>query len=342
MNAEKPGLVIRILSGVIRVYLRLSADSKPWFFFPMKLDSSAKGVYVIAPTPFHPDGRIDEASIDRMTDFFMKAGVTGMTVLGQLGEAPKLEHNESVGVVKRVLKRANVPVVVGVSAPGFAAMKALTLDVMDAGAAGVMIAPPNTLRTDDSIVQYYKQASEAIGTGVAFVIQDYPLTFSVQMTPAVIRRIVMENAACQVLKHEDWPGLEKISALRGFERDGSMRHISILTGNNALFLDFEMERGADGANTGYCFPDMLVDVVRLSAAGRRDEAHDLFDAHLPLIRYEQQPGPGLAVRKYVMMRRGIIASDSLRKPGGALTPAARAEVDYLLARLSQKDQRARV
>jgi 4-hydroxy-tetrahydrodipicolinate synthase len=277
-----------------------------------------------------------------MTDFFMKAGVTGMTVLGQLGEAPKLEHNESVGVVKRVLKRANVPVVVGVSAPGFAAMKALTLDVMDAGAAGVMIAPPNTLRTDDSIVQYYKQASEAIGTGVAFVIQDYPLTFSVQMTPAVIRRIVMENAACQVLKHEDWPGLEKISALRGFERDGSMRHISILTGNNALFLDFEMERGADGANTGYCFPDMLVDVVRLSAAGRRDEAHDLFDAHLPLIRYEQQPGPGLAVRKYVMMRRGIIASDSLRKPGGALTPAARAEVDYLLARLSQKDQRARV
>ena len=308
----------------------------------MKLDSNAKGVYVIAPTPFHPDGRIDEASIDRMTDFFMKAGVTGMTVLGQLGEAPKLEHTESVGVVKRVLKRATVPVVVGVSAPGFAAMKALTGDVMDAGAAGVMIAPPNTLRTDDSIVQYYKQASEAIGTDVPFVIQDYPLTFSVQMTPAVIRRIVTENAACQVLKHEDWPGLEKISALRGFERDGSMRHISILTGNNALFLDFEMERGADGANTGYCFPDMLVDVVRLSAAGKRDEAHDLFDAHLPLIRYEQQPGPGLAVRKYVMMRRGIIASDSLRKPGGALTPAARAEVDYLLARLSHKDQRARV
>jgi len=308
----------------------------------MKLDSSAKGVYVIAPTPFHPDGRIDDTSIDRMTDFFVKAGVTGMTVLGQLGEAPKLEHTESVGVVKRVLQRANVPVVVGVSAPGFAAMKALAGDVMDAGAAGVMIAPPNTLRTDDSIVQYYRQASEAIGTDVPFVIQDYPLTFSVQMTPAVIRRIVTENAACQVLKHEDWPGLEKISALRGFERDGSMRHISILTGNNALFLDFEMERGADGANTGYCFPDMLVDVVRLSSSGKRDAAHDLFDAHLPLIRYEQQPGPGLAVRKYVMMRRGIIASDSLRKPGGALTPAARAEVDYLLARLSHKDQRARV
>ena len=308
----------------------------------MKLTSDARGVYVIAPTPFHPDGRIDEPSIDRMTDFFVEAGVTGMTVLGQLGEAPKMDHAESVGIVRRVLGRVKLPVVVGVSAPGFAAMRALARDAMGLGAAGVMIAPPNTLRTDDSIAQYYRQASEAIGADVPIVIQDYPLTFSVQMAPAVIRRIVMENPACQVLKHEDWPGLDKISALRGFERDGSMRHISILVGNNALFLDFEMERGADGANTGYCFPDMLVDVVRMSAAGERDRAHDLFDAHLPLIRYEQQPGPGLAVRKYVMMRRGIIASDALRKPGAALSATARAEVDYLLSRVARVDPRARV
>ena len=302
----------------------------------------AKGVYVIAPTPFHADGRIDEASIDRMTDFFLGAGVDGITVLGQLGEAPKMTHAESVGIVQRVIARAKVPIVVGVSAPGFAAMRALTQDVMAMGAAGVMIAPPNTLRTDDSIVQYYKQASEAIGADVPFVIQDYPLTFSVQMTPAVIRRIVMENPACWFLKHEDWPGLDKISTLRAWEKDGSLRRLPILVGNNGLFLDFEMERGADGANTGYCFPDMLVDVVRLSKQGKRDAAHDLFDAHLPLIRYEQQPGPGMAVRKYVMMRRGIIASDTLRKPGGSLSPAARAEVDYLMARIARVDPRARV
>ena len=307
----------------------------------MKLQSTASGVIVIAPTPFMLDGAIDTSSIDRMTDFFVASGVTGITVLGQLGEAPKLEHAESLDVVKRVVKRAGaLPIIVGVSAPGFAAMRALTRDAMDAGAAGVMIAPPNTLRTDDQIVTYYKQASDAIGRDVPFVIQDYPLTFSVQMTPAVIRRIVMENTACVMLKHEDWPGLDKISTLRGYEKDGSMRHISILCGNNALFLDFEMERGADGANTGYCFPDMLVDVVRLSKEGKRDEAHDLFDAHLPLIRYEQQPGPGLAVRKYVMMKRGILSHDTLRKPGATLSAVARAEVDYLLARIARADARA--
>ncbi len=72
--------------------------------------------------------------------------------------------------------------------------------------------------------------------------------------------------------------------------------------------------------------------VKLSKAGKRDAAHDLFDAHLPLIRYEQQPGAGLAVRKYVLQKRGVIASSAQRKPGSNITPTARAEVDYLLAR----------
>jgi 4-hydroxy-tetrahydrodipicolinate synthase len=309
----------------------------------MLLTSDARGVYPIAPTPFHDDGSIDTASIDRMTDFYVGCGSTGLTVLGQLGEAPKLEHAEGVAVAAQVIKRAGkLPVIVGVSAPGFAAMRALTREVMERGAAGVMIAPPNTLRTDDQIVGYYKQAAEAIGADVPFVLQDYPLTFSVQMTPGVIRRIVQEIPSCQMLKHEDWPGLEKISALRGFERDGSMRHISILCGNNGLFLDYEVERGADGANTGYCFPDMLCDVVKLTADGHREAAHDLFDAHLPLLRYEQQPGVGLAVRKYVLMRRGILASAAQRRPAAPLTALARAEVEHLLARLARHDPRARL
>jgi len=306
----------------------------------MSLSSDARGVYTIAPTPFHEDGRIDERSCDRMIDFYLECGVTGITVLGQMGEAPKLDQQEALSIASRVIQRANVPVVVGVSAPGFAAMHSLSRAVMDAGAAGVMIAPPVSLRTDDQIVTYYRQAAEAIGQDVPFVIQDYPLTFSVVMTPEVIRRIVMENASCMMLKHEDWPGLEKISTLRSFEGDKSMRHISILCGNGGLFLDFEVERGADGAMTGYCFPEMLVDVVRLTAEGQRDAAHDLFNAHLPLVRYEQQPGAGLAVRKYVLMRRGVLATDAQRKPGKGLSARARSEVDYLLARLARVDKRA--
>ena len=310
----------------------------------MKLDTSATGVYSIAPTPFSENGAIDWNSVDRMTDFYFECGCNGFTILGVLGEASKMDAEEALALADRVIKRAGgKPIIVGVSAPGFAAMRSLAQEVMALGAGGVMIAPPSNLRTDDQIVTYYRQAVEAIGADVPFVLQDYPLTFSVVMTPDVIRRIVKENESCMMLKHEDWPGLDKITKLREFERDGSMRHIAILTGNGGLFIDFEMERGADGANTGYAFPEMLVDVVRFCAAGRRDEAHDLFDAHLPYLRYEQQQGPlGLAVRKYVMMRRGILTSDAQRKPALSLSAQAKAEVDYMLARIARTDKRAAI
>ncbi len=307
----------------------------------MKLTESAAGVYSIAVTPFQPDGRLDLASVDRMTDFYVGCGATGLTILGILGEAPKLSEEESLAVTRAVVKRAGVPIIVGVSSPGFASMRTLARGAMELGASGVMIAPPSHLRTDDQIVNYYAQAVEAIGD-VPFVIQDYPLTLTVIMTPKVIRQIVQNHPSCVMLKHEDWPGLEKITTLRGFERDGAMKRISILTGNGALFLDFEMERGADGAMTGYAFPEMLVDVVRLAKAGERDKAHDIFDAHLPLVRYEQQPGVGLAARKYVLQKRGAIASDAQRKPSSSLSATAKAEIDYLLARLAQHDPRARI
>ncbi len=309
----------------------------------MSLTIDAAGVYPIAPTPFLPSGEIDWPSVDRLFSHYAAIGSDGLTVLGMMGEAPKLEPAESLALVRRaVALMAGKPIVVGVSAPGFAAMRSLAREAMEAGAAGVMIAPPNTLRTDDQIVGYYAQAADAIGPDVPFVIQDYPLVTSVQMTPGVIRRIVMAQPACVMLKAEDWPGLEKITTLRGFQADGSMRRISIMVANGGLFLDFEMARGADGSNTGYAFPEMLIDVVRLSKAGKRDQAQDIFDAHLPLLRYEQQPGVGLAVRKYVLMRRGLLAHDAQRKPGAGLTATAKAEVDYLLARLARIDRLAKV
>ncbi len=307
----------------------------------MPLDHTAQGVFPIAPTPFDAGGAVDYASIDRMTEFYRRVGSTGMTVLGVMGEAPKLDGAEAIEVATRFIRQAgSLPVIVGVSAPGFAAMRSLAHAAMAAGAAGVMIAPPNTLRTDDQITGYYRQAVAAIGADIPWVIQDYPLNFSVVMTPGVIRRVITENPSCVMVKHEDWPGLEKISTLRAWQAEGTLRPVSILCGNGGLFLDFETERGADGAMTGYAFPDMLVDLVRLQQAGRQDAAHDLFDAHLPLLRYEQQPGTGLAVRKYVMCKRGIIASDAQRQPASGLTAKARQEVDYLLQRLARKDERA--
>src|SRR5438045_8220618 len=204
------------------------------------LTHRAAGTFAIAPTPFHDDGRIDDKSIDRLTDFYGEIGCDGVTVLGILGEAPKLEGSEAEEVAKRFVKRAkNMQIVVGISAPGFAAMRSLARASMDAGAAGVMIAPPPHLRTDEQITGYFKQAVEAVGGDIPWVLQDYPLTLTVVFTPAVIRKIVMDSPSCVMLKHEDWPGLEKISTLRGFQKDGSLKPMSILVGDGGMSLEYE-------------------------------------------------------------------------------------------------------
>ncbi|WP_430241700.1 dihydrodipicolinate synthase family protein [Neorhizobium sp. DAR64861/K0K2] len=306
----------------------------------MTFNADTKGVYAIAATPFHEDGSIDFDSVDQLTDFYQESGCTGITILGIMGEAPKLEADESRAIIKRVVSRAKVPIIVGVSAPGFAAMRSLARSSMDMGAAGVMIAPGQGAKTDDQTINYFAGAVEAVGEDVPWVLQDYPLTLNTVIATSVVAKIITNHPSCLMLKHEDWPGLEKISRLRAMQKAGELRPFSILCGNGGMFLDFEPERGADGAMTGYGFPDMLTELVGLFAAGKRDEAHDLFDAHLPLIRYEQQLGIGLAVRKHVLKRRGVIASDAQRKPAQMLTPAAKSEVDYLLARLARHDKRA--
>lgn len=306
------------------------------------LTSSAAGVFVICPTPFHNDGSLDTGSTDTMVEAFLAAGATGLTILGIMGEAPKLAAEEALSFAKQVIARVagRVPVVVGVSAAGFAAMSALSRKVMDAGAAGVMIAPPAHLRTDDQIVSYYADAAEAVGPETPFVIQDYPLVTGVVMTPQVIIRIIEQNPSCVMLKHEDWPGLDKITTLRRATEAGQVRRVSILCGNGGLFLPFEMERGADGAMTGYAYPEMLVGVVNLMRQGKRREAHDLFDRHLPLVRYETQPGVGLSVRKYVLQKRGIIASAALRKPAPRLTPETIADINWMMERIERPHEGA--
>lgn len=302
-----------------------------------RLTESAEGVYVIAPTPFDDGGAIDEGSIDNMVNFFLSAGADGLTIMGMMGEAEKLTQDESVAVMKRVMAAVadRVPVIVGVSSPGLASLVGLSRTAMDLGAAGVMVAPTPNLRTDAQIKGYFATVAEALGPDTSFVLQDFPLATGVRIDASVIIDIIRDHPNCVMLKHEDWPGLAKITALRKASDEGS-RRISILCGNSGLFLPEEMARGADGAMTGFAFPEMMIGVCRHAKAGDHDKAKNLFEAYLPMIRYESQPGLGLALRKHVLAHRGIIANAALRRPGPKLAPQDIAEIDTLLDRQAKR------
>ena len=296
------------------------------------LESDAKGVFVISATPFADDGAIDFESLDRAIDFYFDKGADGITILGMMGEAPKLAMAESHEVSARAIARAgNRPVIVGCSAPGLAAIGELGKASMDLGAAGIMVAPPGTLKTDSQIVGYYHDVARALGDGVPIVLQDFPLATNVHVAPEVIGQIVADIPEMVMLKHEDWPGLAKITAIR-MRKAVDSAGFPFCAAMAESFLPEELARGADGAMTGFGYPEMMVTVTTLVAQGDLARAQDIFDAYLPLIRYEQQPGVGLAVRKHVLARRGVIASPMIRPPGRGLSAEAVAEVDRLVSR----------
>ncbi len=299
-----------------------------------KLDETAKGVFAICVTPFTEREDVDHDSTRSMIDFYLGKGCTGLTLLGIMGEAPKLTAPESREFVKVALGATGgrAPIVVGVSSGGLASLRELAHEVMSLGVSGVMVAPPGHLRSDDQIYNYYESVAEALGPSVPFVLQDYPLITGVQIPVGVIARIIRNIPTCVMVKHEDWPGLNKISALRKAEAETGLRRVSVLVGNGGLFLPDEMTRGVDGAMTGFAYPEMMVNVVAAHARGDVARAHDIFDAYLPLARYEQQPGIGLAVRKHVLAQRGAIRSATMRKPRQMLSALDIADIDFLTTR----------
>ncbi len=307
-----------------------------------KLPADAKGIYVIAATPFYDDGRIDFDSIDRLVDFYLKCGVHGMTVLGVMGEFQKLSESETIDVARRFITAAKgrIPTIVGVSNPGTAQLTKIARTSMEAGAAGVMVMPIPGLRTDEAVLGYMRGVLKELGLSIPVCVQDYPQLSGVYFSAGCFLQMVDEFPQIAMFKHEEAPGLRKLSAIRRACDGKARRTMPILCGNGGIHLPQEYRRGADGGMTGFAFPDMMVRMHALFAAGKADEAEDLYDLYLPILRHELQPGIGLALRKEILRRRGAIGSAAVRAPGPKLDADDIAELDQLLVRLERKTGKA--
>ena len=176
----------------------------------------SEGVFIISATPFTENGELYLSSTDSVVDFYLNSGVSGMTILGIMGEAQKLTAAESLKLANHIISRVGgrIPIVVGVSGASLDNMKRLSQSVMDAGASGVMVAPMPGLCTETKLDQYYKQVCHALGPEVPICLQDYPQTTGVQFSVETILKLTRENEQIVMLKHEDWPGLTKLSRVR--------------------------------------------------------------------------------------------------------------------------------
>ena len=294
----------------------------------MKLE----GVYSVLPTPFDAGGDLDDGSLRRVVELFVKAGVNGVTALGVTGEVARLDDVERRRVLDVVVQQVNgrIGVVAGTSADGTRTCINASRHAREAGATAVMVSPPRMPKLNsDAVVRHYAALAEAVD--IEIVVQDYPPISGYAMEPALLARIATEIPRARTIKLEDPPTPFKTSRiLAEIERASPGLDVRIFGGLGGVFLLEELLAGATGAMTGFAFPEILVQIVGLFRAGRIDEAAEVFYRAVPLMRFEFQEGIGMAIRKEVLHRRGALASPATRAPAAALDSTTRAALDRVM------------
>lgn len=289
---------------------------------------SLHGVLPILPTPFTSAGAVDEVSMRRLIDFELEVGAHGVSVLGFMGEAHRLASFERQQVVAASVDQASgaFPVWAGVLAFGAAGAIEQAREAQELGASGAFVAPP-PIQNDQAIFDYYASVAEAVDIPIA--IHDFPESFKTVLSAPLIARMGNEIDGLDYIKAEDYPALEKMTRILEQAPDA----IGVFGGLGGMYFLEELQRGSLGIMTGFSWPEVLVGVYNTFRAGDVDGAAALFDHYVPLIRYEFQPKIGLAYRKHVYHRRGIIDTTFIRPPGMQIGDYTRMELTATIERV---------
>jgi len=284
------------------------------------------GVHPIVPTPFRDDGRVDLDSVDRLVDGMVATGVQGIALLGFMGEAHKLATAERRDVLRAAVERAagRLSIWVGIRGLGTAACIDQAQEAESLGADAIFVAPIPP-QSDAALERHFREV--AASTSLPMALHDYPASFGINLSVDLIGRLARDGVA-PYIKAEDPPVIGKQRRVLA-AADG---RIGVFGGLGGAWLYEELEAGAAGVMTGLAFPEVLVEIVARFAAGDRAGAAAVFDRALPVIRYEFQPGIGVALRKHVYRRRGIFAGEHVRAPASPVDAATLAGFEAVVER----------
>ena len=288
-----------------------------------------EGVFSVLPTPFTADGAVDFTSLRNVVDLYIAAGINGLTALGVTSEVARLNEVEREQILACVIEQVNgrVPVVAGASADGTRACVEFCSRACSMGAKAVMVSPPRLAKLNsEAVLRHYKTLADSVGTSI--VVQDFPPTSGYFLEPALLARIAREVPVARTIKLEDPPTPFKTARILA-QTEGI--EVAILGGLGGVYLLEELISGAAGVMTGFAYPEILVEVVRRFKSGDLDGASDIFYSHVALMRFEFQENIGMAIRKEVLRRRGVVAEAGIRLPGGELDKHTRLALDRLLA-----------
>ncbi|MFC5834703.1 dihydrodipicolinate synthase family protein [Nonomuraea insulae] len=288
----------------------------------------AAGVWGVVATPFHGDRlEIDRESLARLASHYASCGVSGLTVLGVFGEAVRLTTAERRHVLETVAEAVELPLVVGTTSSATAPVIEeieLIQSVVGARLAGAMV----QVNTGDPAMLAAHLRAVHTGTGAPIVVQDYPVATGVKITTPALISALDGLPGVAAIKAEAPPTPLAVSALT------TALGVPVFGGIGGIGLLDELAAGAAGAMTGFSFPEGLVAATTAWRTGGYAAAREAFLPYLPLVNFEQQAGPALAIRKRCLQSRGLFADAAVRPPAPGMPPALEEQLARHLAALA--------
>ncbi len=286
------------------------------------------GIWPVAPTPFNPDGTLDEAGMTRVLDLMIDQGVDGICILANFSEQFLISDEERARLMRLCLEHVagRVPVIVTISHFATPIVVERARAAKDLGAAMVMMmAPYHGALMKGTAEQTFAQFKAVGEVGIPIMVQDAPLS-GVDLPVPLLVRMAREIEEVRLFKIECAQAAAKLRALIA---EGGDAIEGPFDGEEAITLLADLDAGATGTMTSAMIPDIIKPVVTHHAGGNRDKAVEAYARVLPAVNHENRQC-GFRAAKEAMVEGGVIKSAFCRHPIAPLHPDTRAELIGLL------------
>ena len=241
-----------------------------------------QGVFPAVTTQLQKDQSLDLEATARHVEALIESGVTGLIMLGSLGENQALEPEEKRRVVEATVKVANgrVPVLSGVAETSTAAACRYARDCEKLGASGFMLMPAMIYKGDPrETMAHFRTVAKA--TGLPIMIYNNPISYGNDITPEMFA--VLADVKNFVALKESSGNPRRITDLHNTVGD----RYAIFTGVDDLVLESAI-LGIDGwvAGSGIAFPRENQYVWELTRRGEWDKARAIYRWFTPLLRLD--------------------------------------------------------
>ena len=242
-----------------------------------------QGVFPAITTQMHRDGSLDIEATLRHAETLIDSGVSGLIILGSLGENQTLTPKEKRQLVDEMVCHVagRVPVLSGVAETSTAEACEYVRDCETHGASGVMLMPAMSYRTPDPEETLAHFRTVARSTALPIMIYNNPISYGNDITPEMFARLA-EIPNFVALK-ESSGNTRRITDLHNTVGD----RYAIFTGVDDLVLESAV-LGIDGwvAGTGIAFPAQNQYLWDLMQAGEWQKARDVYRWFAPLLHLD--------------------------------------------------------